>query len=148
VVLHDPEKDRPKPSVPPAAPVPPSASNPPGVPVPVTPPPLPVAGTATSPVPVSALPAGDKLPVKRTMRLSAVVDYITSLVGNASLGHLLVYRVFLRVPPDLLLAEDIASVHLSGDTSLISGEKLQKAVADALYTVAKKTLPDSVYAAA
>jgi len=42
------------------------------------------------------------------MRLSAVVDYLTSLNGNNALGQLLVYRVFLRVPPELLQAEDIA----------------------------------------
>jgi hypothetical protein len=80
------------------------------------------------------------------MKLSAVVDYITSLVGNVSLGQILVYRVFLRVPPELLLAEDIASVHLTGDTSLINGEKLQKAITDAVNAVVKKALPDSVYA--
>jgi hypothetical protein len=88
----------------------------------------------------------EKPEVKRVMKLSAVVDYITTLVGNVSLGQILVYRVFLRVPPELLLAEDIASVHLSDDTSIISGEKLQKAIADAVNAVAKKALPDSVYA--
>jgi hypothetical protein len=85
---------------------------------------------------------------QRTMRLSAVVDFITSLVGNVSLGQLLVYRVFLRVPPDLLMAEDVASVHLVNDTSLIQGEKLQKAIADAVNAVTKRTLPDSVFAPA
>jgi hypothetical protein len=82
------------------------------------------------------------------MKLSSVVDFITSLVGNISLGQLLVYRVFLRVPPDLLLNEDIASVHLANDTSVILGEKLQKAIADATSAVTKRALPDSVYAAA
>jgi hypothetical protein len=82
------------------------------------------------------------------MRLSAVVDFITSLVGNVALGQLLVYRVFLRVPPELLLAEDIASVHLAGDTSLIQGEKLQKAIAEAVNAVAGRPLPDSVFAPA
>jgi hypothetical protein len=82
------------------------------------------------------------------MRLSAVVDFITSLVGNISLGQLLVYRVFLRVPPELLLAEDVASVHLAHDTSLIKGDKLQRAIADAVQAVAKRQLPDSVFAPA
>jgi hypothetical protein len=82
------------------------------------------------------------------MKLSAVVDFITSLVGNISIGQLLVYRVFLRVPPELLLAEDIASVHLVGDTSLIQGEKLQQAIADAVNAVAKRSLPDNVFAPA
>jgi hypothetical protein len=34
------------------------------------------------------------------------------------------------------------------DSSLITGEKLQKAIADAVNAVAKKALPESVFAAA
>jgi hypothetical protein len=152
VVLHEPEKEKPKlpvaPVPPPPAPQAIAPSLPSSPPTPVTPPPLP--SSATSPVPVAAAPTekGFAATSGRTMKLDAVVDYITSLVGNISLGQLLVYRVFLRVPPDLLLAEDIASVHLANDTSVIQGEKLQKAIADAVRAVAKKTLPDSVYAAA
>jgi hypothetical protein len=149
VVLHEPEKDKPKATTAPVpVPPPPLATGASSVtpPTPIAPPPLP---TATAPVPASALPekasAGKST---RAMKLSSVVDYLTSLVGNISLGQLLVYRVFLRVPPDLLLAEDIASVHLANDTSVIQGEKLQKAIADAVNAVAKKTLPDSVYATA
>jgi hypothetical protein len=84
----------------------------------------------------------------RAMRLNAVVDFITSLVGNIGIGQLLVYRVFLRVPPELLIAEDIASVSLVNDTSLVRTEKLQKAIADAVNAVAKRPLPDSVFAPA
>jgi hypothetical protein len=156
VVLHEPEK--PKPAAPPTAapapivppkPVPPPPSVSASVAAPaIAPPPLFNVPTATAAVPVSALPPVEKLGLKRSMRLSSVVDYITSLVGNVSLGQVLVYRVFLRVPPELLLAEDIASVHLSGDTSLINTEKLQRAIADAFHAVTKKALPDSVYAAA
>jgi hypothetical protein len=87
-------------------------------------------------------------PPRGPMRLSAVVDYITSLVGNTALGQLLVYRVFLRVPPELLQAEDVASVHLVNDTSLIRSEALQKAIAAAVLEVAKRPLPDGVYATA
>jgi hypothetical protein len=82
------------------------------------------------------------------MKLGAVVDYITSLVGNVSLGQVLVYRVFLRVPPELLTSEEIASVYLVNDTSVIQSEKLQKAIADAVNAVAKRQLPDSVFAPA
>jgi len=121
-VLHEPEKETSAP--------PPSA-----------PPPLPAFSTASEKAP-AAKPSG------RAMRLSAVVDFITSLVGNISIGQLLVYRVFLRVPPELLLAKDIASVYLVNDTSLIQGEKLQKAIADAVDAVAKRPLPDSVFAPA
>jgi hypothetical protein len=168
VVLHEPELEKPKQAAPPvplpvtpppvaAAPNPPAAvpapvpsptpTPPPKLTtsVPAMPPPLPLT-SATTPIPVSALPTPDKPVLKRAMKLSAVVDFVTSLVGNVSLGQILVYRVFLRVPPELLLAEDIASVHLIGDTSLINSEKLQKAIADAVSAVAKKALPDSVYA--
>jgi hypothetical protein len=135
-VLHEPEKTAaaaPKPSAPPSAP-----------------PPLPATSASEKAVEPSSAP--EKAPTAkasgRAMKLSAVVDFITSLVGNISIGQLLVYRVFLRVPPELLLAEDIASVHLVGDTSLIQGEKLQKAIADAVNAVAKRSLPDNVFAPA
>jgi len=145
VVLHEPGKDQPTPatSAVPATPSPAIAH----ATAPVHPPPLPAA---TAPVPVAALATETPAAAtsRRVMKLSAVVDYLTSLVGNISLGQLLVYRVFLRVPPDLLLAEDIASVHLANDTSVIQAERLQKAIADAVNAVAKKALPESVYAAA
>jgi hypothetical protein len=115
------------------------------------PPPLP-AGTPIARVKVEPVPGPEKAPVAkstvRAMRLSAVVDFITSLVGNISIGQLLVYRVFLRVPPELLMAEDIASVYLVNDSSLIHTEKLQKAIADAVDAVAKRALPESVFASA
>ena len=82
------------------------------------------------------------------MRLSAVVDHITSQLSNLSLGQLLVYRVFLRVPPELLQAEDIASVHLINDTSLIQSPALKLAIATAVNDVLQQPLPDSVYAPA
>jgi len=154
VVLHDPKKDVPVPATPaPAAPAPsmpvppkPVAVTPPGI----VPPPLPIAPPPPVKPPEAVTPEkGATSKSSRTpMKLSAVVDFITSLVGNISLGQLLVYRVFLRVPPELLLAEDIASVHLANDTSLVKGEKLQKAIGDAIEAVTKRTLPDSVFAAA
>jgi hypothetical protein len=115
------------------------------------PPPLP-APTPIKPAQPSlsggAIPTATAPKTNRAMSLKAVVDFIVSLVGNVSLGQLLVYRVFLRVPPELLLAEDVASVHLVNDTSVIKSEKLQKAIADAVNAVAKRALPDSVFAPA
>jgi len=130
-VLHEPRKE---------APAPPSAPPP-------SPPPLPSASAGGKTAEPSS--KSENAPAVKSssapMRLSGVVDFITSLVGNVSVGQLLVYRVFLRVPPELLLAEDIASVHLANDTSLIKGEKLQKAIADAVNIVTKRPLPDSVF---
>jgi hypothetical protein len=151
-VIHEPKgaaAPAPAPATPPAIVTPPApGSNP------TPPPPLPGAPTLGKPVePVPAFklstPAAPGLKsAGRVMKLSAVVDFITSLVGNISVGQLLVYRVFLRVPPELLIAEDVASVYLIKDTSLIKTEALQKAINDAVNAVAKRSLPDSVFAAA
>jgi hypothetical protein len=144
-VLHEPGKESAQPSSSPATGAAPVEHVPP--PLPVTPAASPVA--AAKPAEFTLGPS--KVPPMKTparaMRLGAVVDFITSLVGNISVGQLLVYRVFLRVPPELLLEEDIASVYLVNDTSVVLGEKLQKAIADAVSAVAKKALPDSVFAA-
>ncbi|HUB67264.1 MAG TPA: hypothetical protein VL981_07260 [Candidatus Methylacidiphilales bacterium] len=82
------------------------------------------------------------------MRLSAVVDFIVSQADNALLGRLSAYRVFLRVPHELLQAEEIVSVNLVNDSSLIRTEALQKAIAEAVQEIVKRPLPDSVYAGA
>ena len=54
----------------------------------------------------------------------------------------------LRHMTELLMAEDIASVYLVNDSSLIQTEKLQRAIADAVEAVAKRALPESVFVAA
>jgi hypothetical protein len=82
------------------------------------------------------------------MRLSAIVDYIVSLAETIPLGQLLAYRVFLRVPPEILQSEEIVSIHLVDDTSIIRTSALQKAIAAAVQEIAKRPLPDSVYATA
>ena len=76
------------------------------------------------------------------------MDYIVSQAGNSSLGQLVVYRVFLRVPPQLLQAEDIVSVHLVNDSSVVRTEALKEAISKAVNDVLKRPLPESVFAAA
>jgi hypothetical protein len=155
-VLHEPGKPSAVTAAPVATPASPAVSAPqastPRPPAIQNPPPLPPSVRLGAPVAASTgsapAPAPVAAPTGRAMKLSAVVDFVTSLVGNIAVGQLLVYRIFLRVPPELLLAEDIASVYLVGDTSLIKGEKLQRAIADAVNAVAKKALPDTVFAAA
>jgi hypothetical protein len=64
------------------------------------------------------------------------------------LGQLLAYRVFLRVPPEILQSEEIVSIHLVDDTSIVRSESLQKAISSAVHEIIKRPLPDSVYAPA
>ena len=127
VVLHSPRTETAPPAppiLPPVAPV--STPTPPAVPPPVI----------------------ELTPPHGPMRLSAVVDYLTSLAGNTSIGRLLVYRVFLRVPPELLQAEDIVSVHLVNDSSLIRTDALQQAISRAVNEVTRQSLPDGIFAPA
>lgn len=106
-------------------------------------PPGPVAAAPIPPVPAAPNSSG-----RSSMRLSALVDFIVASAGSTSIGQLLVYRVFLRVPPELLQAEDIASVNLIEDTSLIRSPALQEAIAAAVQEIVKQPLPDSVFAPA
>jgi len=100
------------------------------------------ASPLESPIVTHAKPPGGLL------RLDALVHYLISLADNHALGQILVYRVFLRVPPELLQEEDIASVHLVDDTSVIRGEKLQQAIANAVRKLTQRVLPSSVFAPA
>jgi len=125
VVLHSP---KPESAETPAPPVAEKVVMPPPKPQPV-------------PVPVAKTPRGP-------MKLAAVVDSIISTVGNRSLGQLLVYRVFLRVSPELLLSEDISTIHMVNDPSLIRSAELQRAITNAVQEIVKRPLPESVYAAA
>jgi len=98
--------------------------------------------SATPPTPPS-----DK-PKERVLRLGAVIDHLLSLADSRSLGYFLAYRVFLRVPLELLQAEEIASVHLAGEAGLARGEKLQQAIAQAVQAIARQPLPESAFASA
>ena len=158
VVLHEakPEVAVPPPPAPATAAkpdeitAPRAAVPPPPAPKQTVPPPLKTA-VAPTPAPVAAAPPISAQPSIRPrgpMRLKAVVDFIVSQVGNSSLGQLVVYRVFLRVPPQLLQAEDIASVHLLNDQSVVKTEDLKQAIASSVMEVLKRPLPESVFAAA
>jgi len=107
-----------------------------------TPPALPVAET---PAPPREVPRSI---ARGAMRLSAVVDFIVSIAETIPLGQLLAYRVFLRVPPEILQSEEIVSIHLVDDTSLVRSESLQKAISAAVQEIIKRPLPDSVNAPA
>ena len=148
VVLHKPKPESPTPSTP-------TPATPPPVPV-VQPPPvlIPPIKEETVPLPpplrqTATLPRTEPRPRPRgPLKINAMVDYIVSQAGNSSLGRLMVYRIFLRVPPQFLQAEDIVSVHLVNDPSVARSEALKTAIAMAAQEIIKKPLPDSIYSAA
>ena len=114
-----------------------------------SPPPVPPSPiTKTTLLPSISSTASPATSLRGPLSLGALVDYLLSLADNHALGQFLVYRVFLRVLPELLQAEGIASIHLADDTSLIRGEKLQQAIANAVNEVVSRALPPSVFAPA
>jgi hypothetical protein len=162
VVLHEPKPETAAPSAlpasavmeetasafptPPAAPPIPPAVSIPAPPAVTTPPPI-IAPAPITP-PTATPPPLTPKPGKGPMIIGAVVNHIVSQVGNNSLGQLVVYRIFLRVPPQLLQDEDIASVHLVNDESVVRTDALQQAIMGATMEVLKRPLPDSVFAPA
>jgi hypothetical protein len=112
--------------------------------------PKPETPSATTPlVAAPAVTAAPSAPVKRgPMRLSAVVDFLLNAAGHSSVGQLLVYRVFLRVPPELLQRAEIETVQLKNDNSLIRDESLQEAIASAVSALIQRPLPESVFSPA
>jgi hypothetical protein len=146
------------PPIPPAVVIPaaPSVATPPPMVAPAATTSLPI-GTApetVTPPPVATPPSIATPPPltpkagKGAMSIGAVVNHIVSQVGNNSLGQLVVYRIFLRVPPQLLQEEDIASVHLVNDESVVRTEPLKQAIMNSVMEVLKRPLPDSVFAPA
>lgn len=107
-------------------------------------------GTAPAVIvpPLPIAPLKENTTTARPMRLSAIVDFIVSLAESIPLGQLLAYRVFLRVPPEILQSEEIVSIHLIDDTSVIRTEPLQKAISAAVQEIIRRPLPESVYVAA
>jgi hypothetical protein len=108
---------------------------------------VPPAVVLHAPKTAATPPVASPRPERGPMRLSAVVDFIISHADNALLGQLAVYRVFLRVPHELLQADDIVSVNLANDTSLVRNGALQQAIAEAVYEIVRRPLPDGVFAA-
>ena len=142
--LHPPPTANPAPVTPPPVPTPPPIVNPPAA---LTPPPISAAPAAVATAAATAVAtAPASIAVKTGMKIKAVVDYIVSQVGNNSLGQLVVYRVFLRVPPQLLQDEDIASVHLVNDQSVVKTDALKQAIASSVLEVLKRALPESILA--
>ncbi len=61
-------------------------------------------------------------------RLKPVLDAISGSVGGGIPGQLLLCKVFLQVPPDLLKASGIASVTSVDDSARVSDPRLRAAI--------------------
>lgn len=75
-------------------------------------------------------------------RLRTLIDAITRKGGGGLNGQLLVYRVFLRVPPALMFAAGIKSLNLIDDTLELQDERTYDAIRTAARAVASIELDE------
>ena len=70
-----------------------------------------------------------------TYLLKDVIDFIRSRSSSDMEGKLMVYRVFLQIPPDLLKEEGITSFDFNSTNIEVKGEKLLDAISQATSNV-------------
>lgn len=114
---------------------------------PAAPAPEPVAVPEPEPVLAAATGAAiDTAPIQAAegafapRRLRTLIDAITRKGGGGLNGQLLVYRVFLRVPPALMFAAGIKSLNLIDDSLELSDARAYDAIRAAARTVASLDL--------
>lgn len=67
----------------------------------------------------------------KTYLLKDVIDFIRSRSSSDMEGKLMVYRVFLQIPPELLEAEGVTSFDLNSNHIEVKDEKLLDAISQA-----------------
>ena len=117
-------------------------AQPPGV---KFPPPPPVFSLPPPPPPEAYVYDDDEddLPVSELngVKLKPIIDFIQSASGSGTLGQLTVYRVFLKIPPNLLKEARIQSVKFVDDNFRIESAELQRAIRDAVKKTLKMDVP-------
>jgi hypothetical protein len=117
-------------------PAPVVASEP--VPVP-EPEPVLVAACGSEATADSAPPCGSSFTPRR---LRSLIDAITRKGGGGLKGQLLVYRVFLRVPPAIMFGAGIKSLNLVDDSLELRDERAYDAIRSAARSVASLDLDE------
>ncbi len=137
----------PPPPPPAAVPVPPPAPRVPAPPSFTLPPPPPRMASPMPmppPLPAEAL-APPAPPVSMNgVKLKPIIDFIQSASGSGTLGQLTVYRVFLKIPPNLLKEARIQSVKFVDDNFRIESKELQRAIRDAVKKTLKLDVPQDL----
>lgn len=77
------------------------------------------------------LARGEGAPDSPAWRLRPVLDAISAKGGGGIPGQLLVYKVFLQVPADLLKASGIESVNTVSDSLVVRDVRLRSAIIEA-----------------
>ena len=107
-------------------------------------------------IPAPAAPAEDaptapaaftSEPIQRKMSLKALMDFIMKHAGgDSSAGHLMVYRVFMRIETRLLKRNGIHSLRFQEDR-VVADAELEKALLDSVTNALGVTCPEEVFVA-
>ncbi|MFQ3669936.1 MAG: hypothetical protein SNJ84_00600 [Verrucomicrobiia bacterium] len=89
-------------------------------------------------------PSPDPEPAPRSLRLGALIEFIVQQAPSQTEGQLAAYRIFLRVPPDLLKRNGIVSLSLLEDSTLVNDPELQTALLSATESILGTAVPESV----
>ena len=89
-------------------------------------------------------PAQAPAPGFAPRRLRTLIDAITRKGGGGLQGQLLVYRVFLRVPPAVMFSAGIKSLSLVDDSLELSDATPYEMIRNAARTVASIDLDEAI----
>lgn len=110
-----------------------AGARPEAAPSPVEPAPS-IAPSTTPPPPVESREA-DPGRRRESFHLRPLIDFIVSAAGGGTKGQLAVYRVFCKVPNELLLKARITSLNLVGDDFEIQDAQLKARLLEATRAV-------------
>jgi hypothetical protein len=109
----------------------------------------PTARPGQRPMTLPPLPGSEPRPASPTaptLRLGALIEFIVRQAASNTEGQLAAYRIFLRVPPDLLKRNGIVSLSLVEDSTVVTDPELQTALLSAAESILGTTIPESVFA--
>lgn len=81
----------------------------------------------------------------RSLSVSAVINFIIHQAPSDREGQIAVYRVFLRIPPELLKKNQISSLSMVNDQTTVEDLELQDALTNAVAETLQLSLPESVF---
>ncbi len=93
------------------------------------------AGPARTVTPAPAPPIAVAAEPTESFHLRPLIDFIVNTAGGGTKGQLAVYRVFCKVPNDLLLKSRITSLNLVGDDFEIQDKQLKTRLLEATRSV-------------
>jgi hypothetical protein len=103
--------------------------------------PTPQVQVSLPPIPMRTTP----IVQKRGLHLKSLIAFIISQAPTRTEGQIAVYRVFLRVPSDLMRRNGIVSLSLVDNASIIEDPELLRSVEAAVLASVKKAIPSEAY---